>query len=312
MTPFKEQLNKELGESSCFTKELQATILQNAQQSLKKKIHWQYPIVLTSMLAIILFFIMIGPWVTVNHSQQTLNEIAQVQSVSQFSMMGNWEEDSFKAGRVGWVLGQKDFQQGEETKLLGQVLQHAQLSEEDARYSSFRDVWIQFEDGQVAKLKMRNHNDQLAFTDIDAGLFYKIDDEVAEESIAFFRLFEQDDLLPNGFFIVLLGLFLLRWIVEIVVRKVFSIPKKTKYMSKGHQLATIIGSFVYFCVMISFILKGWLFYYVVVIGILLCVSVSKIVIDYHYGREEKRHYVTIADTIIMWISLIIFVLLVKM
>lgn len=312
MTPFKEQLDKELGDSSFFTKELQTTILQNAHQPLKKKRHWQYPVVLTSMLSILLFFIMIGPWVTVNQSQQTLHEMTQVQAVSQFSMEWNWEEDSFKAGRVGWVLGQKDFQQGQETKLLEQVLQHAQLSEKDSEYRSFRDIWIQFEDGQIAKLKMKSRNGQLAFMNINTGLFYKVDDVVAEGSIAFFNSFEEEDLFPTWIFLVLLSMWVLRWIVEIAVRKVFTIPKEPKYLSRGHQVATTIFSVMYVIIVLVFMIKGWFLYYIVFIGVLISASFSKMMIDYYYGYKEKRYYVTIADTIILWIALFIFFLLVKM
>lgn len=312
MTPFKEQLDKELGESSFFTKELQTTILQNAQQPLKKKRHWQYPVVLTSVLAILLFFIIIGPWVTVNQSLQTLNEMDKVQAVHQFSMEWNWEEDSFKAGRVGWVLGQKDFRRGQETKLLEQVLQHAQLSEQDSEYRSFRDIWIQFEDGQIAKLKMKSRDDQLAFIDIHTGLFYKVDDRVSAEFLAIFNSFEQENLFSNWFFLIFFGLLFFRWIVERVVRKVFHIQKEPKYITRGHQFASIIANVAYIFIMLGCIIKGWLFYYVVFIGILFSVSLSKIVIDYYYGREEKRHYLAIADILIMWISLFLVFLLVKM
>ena len=312
MTPFKKQLDKELGETRFFTKELQATILQNAKQPQKKKRHWQYPVVLTSALAIILLFIMIGPWVTVNPSQQTLNELVQIQSVRQFSMESNWEEESFKAGRVGWMLGQKDFQQGPETKILDQVLQHAQQSEEDTEYRSFRDLWIQFEDGQIAKLKMKSRDEQLAFVDLNTGLFYKVEDLAATDFIALLNEFDREDLFPNAIFFVLLSMLFIRWIVERGVRNVFHIQKESKYISRGHQLATIICSVVSIFIMVGCIIKGWLFYYVVLIGIVITVGLSKIMMDYYYGRDEKRHYIAIADTIIMWISLVIFLLFVKM
>ncbi|MFJ7953128.1 hypothetical protein ACIQZG_16560 [Lysinibacillus sp. NPDC096418] len=313
MTPFKEKLNKELGESSYFTKELQATILQKAQQPPKKKRHWQYPVVLASMSAIVLFFIITGPWITINPSKQaTLNEIARMETVKQFGIAWNWEDDSFKAGRVGWIFDQEGFQHGQETELLEQVLHHAELSEKDTRYSPFRDVWVQFEDGQIAKLKMQSKNEQLAFIDINTDLFYKVDDVVAGEFLVFFNSFEQDDLLSNWIFIFLLGLLLLRWIVEIVVRKIFNIQKGPKYISRGHQLATIICSVIYGLIVIVFIIKGWLIYYSVILGIFIMVAFSNIAIDFYYGREEKRHYVTIATAIFVGISLIILILLLKM
>lgn len=313
MTPFKEKLNKELGESPFFTNELQATILQKAQQPPKKKRYWQYPVIITSMSAIILLFIIIGPWNTINPSKQaTLIEIARMEAVKEFGVAWNWEDDSFKAGRVGWVFDQEDFQQGQETELLEQILQHAELSEEDARYTPFRDVWVQFENGQIAKLKMKSKNEQLAFIDVKTDLFYKVDDVVAGEFIALFNSFGQGDLHSNWGFIFLMSLLLLRGIVEIVVRKVFNIPKEPKYISRGHQYARIICSVMSVLIVIFFILEDWLIYFGVFLGILIMVTLLNIAIDFYFGRDEKRHYVTIADAILGGISLIIFILLLKM
>ena len=313
MTPFKEKLNKELGESSFFTKELQETILQKAQKPSKKKRHWQYPVVLASMSAIILFFIIIGPWNTINPSKQaTLNEIAQMEAVKQFSVSWNWEEDSFKAGRVGWIFDQEEFQQGHETELLERVLRHAELSEKDEQYSPFRDVWLQFENGQITKLKMQSKDEQLAFMDIDTELFYKVDDEVAAEFIMLFNSFDSNDLHSNLMFIFIMSLFLLRWLVEIVVRKIFNIKQKPKYISRNHQLVTTICSIMYGILIIIFIIKGWFLYYGGFLGILIMAVLSFIAIDFYYGREEKRHYVTIASAIASITLLILFLFFLKM
>lgn len=313
MTPFKEKLNKELGESPFFTKELQKAILQKAHQQQKKKRHLQYPVVLASMSAIILFFKIIGPWSTPNPSKMaTINEAAQITTVKQLGVTWNWEEDSFKAGRVGWIFDQEEFQQGHETELLERVLRHAELSEKDEQYSPFRDVWIQFENGQIAKLKMQSKDEQLAFVDVDTELLYKVDDVVAEEFIAMFNSFESDDLHSNLMFIFILILFLLKWLVEIVVRYIFNIKKKTKYISRNHQLATIICSVMYVILMIVFIIKGWFIYYSGFLGIIIIVVLSNIAIDFYYGREEKRHYLTIATAISSITLLILFLLFLKM
>lgn len=313
MTPFKEKLNKELGESSFFTKELQATILQKAQQPPKKEKHWQYPVVLASMFVLNLFIIMIGPWNTINPSKQaTLNEIVQTNAVKQFGVVWNWEEDSFKAGRVGWIFDQEEFQQGHETELLERVLQHAKLSEKDERYSPFRDVWVQFENGQIAKLKMQSDDEQLAFFDVDRELFYKVDDVVAAEFIVVFNSFESDDLHSNLMFIFIMIQLLLRWLVEIVVRKIFNIKQKPKYISRNHQLVTITCSIMYGILIFVFIIKGWFIYYVGLLGILIMAVLSFIAIDFYYGREEKRHYVTIASAIASITLLILFLFFSKM
>ena len=311
MTPFKKRLDQELGETTFFTKELQKKIIHNAQQSPKRKRHWQYPVVLTSALAILLFLMMIGPWDKVNLSNETLNALTQKQTVSQFSMKSNWDDDSFKAEKVGWVIGQKAFQQGPETRLLERVLQHAKQSEEDLEYISFRDVWIQFEDGQIAKIKMKSRDEQLAFLDFDTGLFYKVDDLAATNFIAFLNEFDQQGWYSNSIFFVLLCMFFLRWIVEKIVKAKFHIQKEPKYMTRGHQFATMTGNIVYLCIFAVCIIKGWLFYYVVFIGIVITVGLSRIMIEYYYGREEKRHYIAISDTIIMWVLLMVFFMLVN-
>lgn len=306
MTPFKKRLNRELGETSFFTKELQQKIIHNAQQPPKRKRHWQYPVVLISTLAIILFLMMIGPWDTVTPSNETLNALIQKQSVSQFSMESNWGDDTFKAVRVGRVIGQKDFQQGPETKILEQVLQHAQQSEVDTDYISFRDVWIQFEAGQIAKIKMKSKDEQLAFVDFDTGLFYNVDDEAATNFIVFLNEYDQQSWYSNSIFFVLFCMFFLRWLVEKIVQATFHIQKDPKYITKGHQIATITGNIVYLCIFSICILNSWFLYYVVFISIVVTVSLSRIMIEYYYGREEKRHYIAISDTIVIWISLVIY------
>ncbi|MFJ7736743.1 hypothetical protein ACIQ2D_10405 [Lysinibacillus sp. NPDC097287] len=313
MTPFKEKLNKELGEPSFFTKELQATILQKSQQLPNKKRQWKYPVVLAMMTAIILFLIVSGPWSTTNPSKvATINETAKTTTVKQFGVAWNWEDGSFKAGRVGWVFDQEEFQQGHETELLERVLRHAELSEKDEQYSPFRDVWLQFENGQIAKLKMQSNDEQLAFIDVNTDLFYKVDDVVAAEFIALFNSFNSNDLHSNLMFIFIMSLFLLRWLVEIVVRKIFNIKQKPKYMSRNHQLVTTIYSIMYGILIIIFIIKGWFLYYGGFLGILIMAVLSSIAIDFYYGREEKRHYVTIASAIASITLFVLFLFFLKM
>ena len=311
MTPFKKRLDQELGETSFFSKELQKKIVHNAQQSPKRKRHWQYPVVLTSTLVILLFLMMIGPWDKVNLSNETLNALIQKQSVSQFSMESNWDDDTFKAKRVGWVIGQKDFQQETETMFLEQVLQHAKESEEETEYTSFGDIWIQFEDGQIAKIKVKSRDEQLAFVDMNTGLFYKVDDVAGSRFITFLDKVDRNEWYSNSIFIVLLCMLFFRWIVEKIVQATFNIQKEPKYITKRHQFATLTVNVVYSCILTVCVLKGWFFYYVVFIGTFITVGLSRIIIEYYFGRKEKRHYIAVSDTMIMWISLIILIMLVK-
>ena len=297
MTPFKDKLNKELGESSFFTKELQETILQKAQRPPKKKKHWQYPVVLVSATVIVLFFIIIGPWTTTNTSKQvTIEEIAKNEAVKQFTSASNWKDDTFGAGRIGWIFGQQEFQQGKETELLQQVLQHAVLSEKHEYYRTFRDVWLQFENGQIAKLKMQVKDEQLAFIDMDTNLFYKVDTvgEAKFTSISF----EDDNFDSNLLLVFMLSFILLVWIVEKVVRKVFNIQKGEKYVSRAHKRAMIIINIINPIIILIAMINGWFIYMGVTLAIIFSLSFSNIAIDYYYGREEKRHYVTIARMLV--------------
>lgn len=305
MTPFKGKLDKELGEAPLFTRELQAEILHKAQQPIKKQRHWQYPFVLVSTTAILLFFIIIGPWTTTNNSKQaTIDEIASNEAVKQFATAPNWREDTFTAGRIGWVFGQLEFQQGTETELIGRILQQAELSEKNEDYNAFRDVWLQFENGQIAKLKMQHDDEQLAFIDVNTDLFYKID---AVDTTKFFSLtFEDDSLSSSLFFTFIMSFYLVGWIVEKVVRNIFNIHKEPKYVSRGHKRATIIFNIAYALILLVSLMGGWFIYYGVAFALIVSVFLSSIMIEYYYGREEKRHYVSIAMTVTGAISLLIF------
>lgn len=297
MTLFKEKLNKELGESSFFTKQLKKSILQNSHQPQKKKRHWQYPLVLVSATAIVLFFIIIGPWATTNTSKQAaIDEIANNEAVKQFTSSLNWKDKTFEAGRIGWVLGQQEFQQGKETEVLQQVLQHAELSEKQDSYIPFRDVWLQFENGQIAKLKMQMDDEQLAFIDMETNYFYKVDSEGAAK---FYSLsFEDDRFNSDRILILLVSLFIVAWIVEKVVRKAFNIQKMGKYASPMHKRTTIIFTVVEAILLLILLIKGWLIFKGVAFAIIICLIIFDILIEYYYGREEKRHYVAIARTMV--------------
>ncbi|KOS69706.1 hypothetical protein AEA09_02750 [Lysinibacillus contaminans] len=208
----------------------------------------------------------------------------------------NWRDDTFAAGRIGWIFGQQEFQQGKETELLQQVLQHAVLSEKHEYYRNFRDVWLQFENGQIAKLKMQVEDEQLVFIDMDTNLFYKVD---AVGAAKFTSISIEDDSLDSNLLLVfMLSFILLVWIVEKVVRKVFNIQKGEKYVSKAHKRATIIISIVNSIIVLVSLINGWLIYKGVILAIIFSLTFSNIAIDYYYGREEKRHYVTIARMLV--------------
>lgn len=146
----------------------------------------------------ITLFIAIGPWKSENASNlATIVDLAKQEEIKQFSIAENWENGQFKAGRSGWVVRQREYDKGLETELLENVLQKAVLSKKDDGYSAFRDIWIEFDNKQTAKLKILFNVDQLAFIDSKTNVFYKVNDtKVASEFIAF--SFKEDRTINNS------------------------------------------------------------------------------------------------------------------
>ncbi|KOP72749.1 hypothetical protein AMS59_17770 [Lysinibacillus sp. FJAT-14745] len=295
MTSFKDKLDKELGEAPRFSQQLQERILQNVYQQDKQPRKWQYPTIIIGAVVTILFLIVIGPWKQVDTAKHaSIVELAQ-HEVKQFTIAQNWEEDSFKAGRTGWILVQQTYKKDSETKLIANALQKAVISKKDNDYYAFRDVWVEFDNGQVVQLKVFLNNEQLAFSDRHTNIFYKVEDgDTASSFIALMRKDEKDISFGEMLTFLIIALFL-RWLLEKAIRKKFSIPKEPKYINTGHQSTIYIANFIQGAALILFNINGWFIYTAAIFGFFVISMLSYIMIEYYYGREEKRHYVSIGS-----------------
>lgn len=306
MTSFKDKVDKELGEAPRFSQQLQERILHDVVQQNKQPRRWQYPMIFIGAVVTILILIVIGPWNQVETSKHaSIVELAQ-HEVKQFTIARNQEEDSFKAGRPGWILVQQAYKNDSETRLIANTLQKAVKSKMDNDYYTFRDVWVEFDNGQAAQLKMFLNDGQLAFSDRHTNVFYKVQDD--DTASAFIALMVDEKEFNFGkiftFFIMAL---LLGWLLEKAIRKKFSISKEPKYINTSHQRTTYIAKFIQGATLILFNINGW-FLYTAAFWIFLTVAiVSNFLIDYYYGREEKRHYVSIGSFVLV-LLIIIFII----
>ncbi|MFJ3386105.1 hypothetical protein [Lysinibacillus sp. NPDC086135] len=295
MTSFKDKLDKELGEARRFSQQLQERILHDVVQQNKQPSRWQYPTIFIGAVVTILILIVIGPWKQVDTSRHaTIVELAQ-HEVKQFTSARNQEEDSFEAGRTGWILVQQAYKKDSETRLIANTLQKAVKSKMDNDYYAFRDVWVEFDNGQAAQLKMFLNDGQLAFSDRHTNVFYKVkDDDTASAFIALMQKDEKDFSFGKIFTFLIIA-FLLGWLLEKAIRKKFSIPKEPKYINTSHQRTTYIAKFIQGATLILFNINGWFLYTAAFCIFLTIAIVSTIMIDYYYGREEKRHYVSVGS-----------------
>lgn len=309
MTSFKDKLDKELGEAPRFSQQLQERILHNVVQQNKQPRRWQYPVIITGTVVTLFFLFVIGPWKQEDVAKHaTIVELAQHGNIKRFTIAQNWEEDSFKAGRTGWILMQQTYKKDSETTLIANTLQKAVKSKKDSDYYAYRDVWVEFANGQVMQLKMFLNDGQLAFSDRHTNIFYKItDDDTASAFIALMRKDEKDISFGEMLTFLIIVLFL-GWLLEKAIRKKFSIPKEPKYINSGHQSTTYIAKFIQGAALILFNIYGWFIYTAAIFGFLAVAMISTIAIDYYYGREEKRHYISIGSFIALVPLIIVFII----
>ena len=315
MTSFKNKLNEELGEAPRFTKALQERIVRNAaQQQHKQKYKWQYPAMILGTIMTLLILIASGPWQQTKDAQHSsIVELAQKEEIQQWSFIQNWDEESFKAGRHGWVIGQQEYAKGTETILLENVLQKAVIAQIANDYHVVSNVWIEFSGGQAVKVKMYKSNEQLAFLDVKTNIFYKVTDE--EAISAFIGFTSKETAFNSNAFLLLLvgliGIFFIGWVAERVVRKKFNIPKEPKYVNKNHQRAVFIFKFIGVIVLMLFNLKNWFIYIAADFTLIFVSMLFLVAIEYYFGRHEKRHYVAITTSVYILIVFIAFVIWVQ-
>ncbi len=310
MTSFKDKLDKELGEAPRFSQSLQERIMQNVKQQKPQPSRWQYPTIVIGAVITLLLLIVMGPWKqvdTVKHA--TIVELAKHEEIKQFTKAQNWEEDSFKAGRAGWILGQQVFNESSEKELLKQILQQAIVTQKDNQdiVRAMDDVWIEFDNGQIVRLKMYLTDAEIVFIDQQTNTFYIVKDEKMVS--AYVYLTQENDVNISGKeLIIFLAVFIfVGWLVEKLVQSKFNIPNEPKYASSNHRRTVFVAKVINIVFMMIFTIKGW-FLYTAATCTFLAVSIfSSIIIDYYYGREEKRHYVSIISAIVMLLFFIAFI-----
>jgi hypothetical protein len=167
---------------------------------------------------------------------------------------------------------------------------------------------VEFANGQVVQLKIFINDEHLAFSDRHTNIFYKVQDEGAAS--AFMALMQKDekDIHFGGMFTFLMIALFLGLLIEKAIRKKFSIPKDPKYINTCHQRTTYIAKFIQGATLILFSLYGWYIYTAVISGFLAVAMISAIAIDYYYGREEKRHYISIGSIIALVPLIIVFII----
>ena len=310
MTSFKDKLDKELGEVPRFSQPLQKRILQHVKH--KKRRNRQYPtITFGAVVVTLLLLFVMGPWGQVETTKHaTIVELAQQEAIKQFTMAQNWDEDSFKAGRTGWIIGQQVFKEESARDMLKQILQQATVTLKDNNFITFAksDIWVEFDNGQVIKLKMCLNDTELVFTDQQTNISYKVKDE--NLASAYKNLVQRSEFNINSSDLItfIVVIIFIGWLVDKLLRRKFNIPKKPKYVNSGHQRSTYIVKFLNAIFILVFTIKQWFLYTIALSISLAVVIIISTMIEYYYGREEKRHYVSIISSIVMLLLLFIFLM----
>lgn len=310
MTAFKNKLEKELGEAPRFSTALQQDIIKRVQQKQKPTRQWRYSIIMVGAIMLIFLLIKTDPFHQLEGEQQaSIIQLAQQQDITMYTVAHSRNEESFQAGKPGWIIGQDIFNNTADKELLQSLLQQAtatQMQMDDEFGFIKMDIWIAFEDGQAVKLKIMVNDQQLLLKDYTQQSVYLVNDP---QKIATFLAHideNKKEFTMGNFFTFLIILLLGTWLIEKWIRKKFNIPKG--YVNTAHQRATRIMKICNTVMPIIMLLTNW-FLYTAVIGSYLMITVaSSIFIDYYYGREEKRHYLSITWALIGIPALIIFLI----
>jgi len=312
MTSFKNKLDKEIGEAPRFTKALQQRIVHSAeQQQHKQRRNWQYPTMIVGAIVTLLFLFIVGPLQQTAYPQHaSIVELAQNEEIQQLSIASNWNENSFKAGRTGWVIGQQQYEKGAETKLIENLLQHGVVVSINDDYHVINNMWIKFGNEQAVKLKMYRNMEQLAFLDVKTNTFYKVNDEHAVTAFTDFN-FKEVPFEFLDFLFTIIAIFFGSWVAERAVRWKFNIPKEPKYVNEKHQKTVFILKFFNCIVLAIFNLKSWFIFIVADFALILVLLLIHLATEYYFGRHEKRHYVALTNGAYLLIVFIAFVIWVQ-
>jgi len=312
MTSFKNKLDKEIGEAPRFTKALQQRIVHSAeQQQHKQSRNWQYPTMIVGAIVTLLFLFIVGPLQQTAYPQHaSIIELAQNEEIQQLSIASNWNENSFKAGRTGWVIGQQQYEKGAETKLIENVLRHAVAAHINDNYHVINNMWVEFGNGQTVKLSMYKNMEQLAFLDKKTNTFYIVNDEQAVTAFTDFN-FKEVPFKFTAFLLLSIAIIFGAWVTERAVRWKFNIPKEPKYVNDKHQKTIYILRFINVIVLSIFNLKQWIIFIAADFALILLPMLVLIATEYYFGRHEKRHYVAVINAVYLLIVFIAFVIWVQ-
>lgn len=310
MTTFKEKLNQELGEAPRFTQSLQQDILHQVQQEKKATKRWSYPLIIIGAIFILLLLVEMGPLGQMEQTHHaSIVTLAQQETVKKYTMIYNSDERTFVAGRPGWTIGQKVYKQIPEKELLQQLFQQATVTqiyeEKQFLFRVIRDVWVEFENDKVIKLKMFIGEESILIKDYDNKSFYKVNNKDLTKAYENLALKNQAKFGMKNYIVFLVLLLAIHMLVEKIMRKKFNILKG--YVSSGHRRAVWTLKALNIVMLILFMVKGWILYTVIIGGYLTVILFSTIFIDYYYGREEKRHYLSISLAIVGLLILGLFI-----
>ncbi|KPN88795.1 DUF4181 domain-containing protein [Lysinibacillus sp. ZYM-1] len=309
MTAFKEKLDKELGTTPRFSQTLQKSISQQVNQTKLTTRRWQYPLIIIATIVMLFFIIALGPIGRVDQAKNaSIVHLAQQETIKKYTMIYNPDEGTFKAGRPGWTIGQRVFELSSEKRILQQLLQQATVTQtyEDNQFKrALRDVWAEFENGQVVKMKMFIEEEIIVIADYNNKSFYKVENRDLAKAYLDLALKDDVEFEMTGLIIFPVIIIAIQMLVEKLMRKKFNIPKD--YVNNGHRRTSWIIKTVNIFMLWLFIMKGWIIFTIGIIGILAVMIFSTILIDYYYGREEKRHYLSIASAIVGLLLLILFI-----
>lgn len=309
MTPFKENLNRELGEKPRFSKDLKERILQKAQEPLKKRGSWQYPMAIVTTLSIFLLFVLVGPWTKTESQLQPstsapFEEIVGQQEIEKFAVTESFERWSFMAQETAWSILQENFHEEKHRKILQDLLEQAILTEEVTSFrSNYDDVYVKFGNEQVLQLKMKSFETWIGFVDMESSLFYMVEGDAAKKMIV---LFENETYSKLGLFSLII--ITTRALIEYIMRKKLGIIKASRYVNKAHKITSIIWLVIMFIVCYLLIVKGWILYKPVIALMILGGILVNLVISYTFGRERKEQLISIVDLLVA--AVFLFVLMV--
>ncbi|MET4562009.1 hypothetical protein ABIA69_003179 [Lysinibacillus parviboronicapiens] len=306
MTSFKDKLNRELGEDALFSQQLKESILQQTKKPSRKKVHWQYSVVLFATLSILVLSILAGPW-TKTDERQTIAQLDEVMkeqpSIKKFTVTNNNDRWTFAAQKYAWNVLQDNFEAKRDKQLLQELLDYARLGVgEMSSQGSYQDIYIEFKDGQILQLKLKAYETGLGFIDMQTNIFYVVEGEAAKNILALIA----NDLGIKPKVRVLVIFMLSLATVEYVTRRKLGSKRKDRYASQMHKIVERIFSVVVFFVIYLLMVSEWLLYKPVILVMLTFTMMMSISINHLFGYRLTEHLLSI----VVWLISILIIIMI--